>query len=164
MAKRLELLSELVAPPCQLIALLVNPNNPKCRATIRDMQEAARTKGVQLRVLKAGTESEIDAAFATLVQQHASGLLVGNDAVFDSRREQLVALAARHAVPAIYEAREFVAAGGLISYAASLPALGVRLAFTLGGFSRARSPPICRSSSRPHSSWSSTSRPQRHSA
>ena len=76
-------------------------------------------KGVQLRVLKADTEPEIDAAFATLAQQHASGLVVGPDAVFDNRREQLVALAARYTIPAIYFAREFVAAGGLISYAAS---------------------------------------------
>jgi len=86
---------------------------------IPDMQEAARTKGERLHVLRAGTEAEIDAAFATLIQQHAGGLVVAPDAVFDNRREQLVALAARHAIPAIYFAREFVAAGGLISYAAS---------------------------------------------
>jgi len=118
MAKRLELLSELVAHT-MTVALLVNPNNGSTEPMIPDMQEAARMKGVQLRVLKADTEAEIDAAFATLVQQHASGLVVGPDAVFDNRREQLVALAARHAIPAIYFAREFVAAGGLISYAAS---------------------------------------------
>ena len=84
------------------------------------MQEAARAKGVQLHILKAGTESEIDAAFATLVQLHAGALVVGADPFFDSRREQLVALAARHAVPAIYDWREFAAAGGLISYGPSL--------------------------------------------
>ena len=105
-----------------MIALLVNPNNPSAERMMRDVQEAARAKGVQLHILKAGTESEIDAAFATLVQQHAGALLVGTDPFFISRREQLVALAARHAVPAIYEWREFAAAGGLISYGPSLPA------------------------------------------
>jgi putative tryptophan/tyrosine transport system substrate-binding protein len=87
---------------------------------IPDMQEAARMKGMQLLVLKADSEAEIDAAFATLVQQHAGGLVVAPDAVFDNGREHLVALAALHAVPTIYFAREFVAIGGLISYGASL--------------------------------------------
>jgi putative ABC transport system substrate-binding protein len=118
MPKRLELLSELVARTMP-VALLVNPNNGSTEPTISDMQEAARVKGVQLRVLKAENEAEIDAAFATLVQQHVGGLVVSPDAVFDNGREHLVALAARDAVPAIYFAREFVAAGGLISYAAS---------------------------------------------
>ena len=118
MAKRLELLSELVAHTVP-VALLVNPNNRSTEPMIPEMQEAARMKGGQLRVLKADTEAEIDAAFATLVQQHASGLVVGPDASFDNRREQLVALAARYAIPAIYFAREFVAGGGLISYGAS---------------------------------------------
>jgi putative ABC transport system substrate-binding protein len=118
MTKRLELMSELVAYTLP-VALLVNPNDGNSEPIIEDMQETARMKGVQLRVLKAGTEAEIDAAFATLVQQRASGLVVVPDAVFDNRREQLVALAARYAIPAIYFAREFVAAGGLISYGAS---------------------------------------------
>ncbi len=87
------------------------------------MREAARAKGVQLHVLKAGTESEIDAAFAILVQLHAAALLVGGDLFFFSRRDQLVALAARHAVPAIYERREFAETGGLISYGASFTAV-----------------------------------------
>jgi len=120
-SKRLELLTELV-PQARVIALLVNPNNPSAERTMRDVQEAARAKGVQLLILKAGTESEIDAAFASFVQQHAGALLVGNDPFFNSRREQLGALALRHAVPAIYEAREYVAAGGLISYGTSLTA------------------------------------------
>ena len=121
MPKRLELLSELV-PQAKVIALLVNPNNPNAERMIRDVQEAARAKGVQLLILKASTESEIDAAFATLVQLHAGALVVGNDPFFGSRREQLVALASRHAVPAIYQWREFAAAGGLISYGPSLTA------------------------------------------
>jgi|SRR5437667_12214584 len=87
---------------------------------IRDVQEAARAKMVQLSILKAGTESEIDAAFATLVQLEAGALVVSPDPFFLTRRERLVALATGHAVPAIYFLREFAAAGGLISYGTSL--------------------------------------------
>ena len=120
-AKRLELLSELV-PQAGVIALLVNPNNASTERIIRDVQEAARIKGLQLHVLKASSESEIDAAFASLVQLHAGALVVGADPFLSSRREQLVALASRHAVPAIYAWREFAASGGLISYGSSLTA------------------------------------------
>jgi putative ABC transport system substrate-binding protein len=119
MPKRLELLSELV-PEAKVIALLVNPNNKAADPKIRDVQEAAHAKGVQLPVLKATTEGEIDAAFANLLQLHAGALVVGADPFFNTRREQLVALAARHAIPAIYQVREFAAAGGLISYGASI--------------------------------------------
>jgi putative ABC transport system substrate-binding protein len=119
--KRLEMLSELV-PQAAVIALLVNPNSQDAEPTIRDAQEAGRTKGVQLPILKAGAEGEIDAAFASLGQLHADALLQGSDPFFLSRREQLVALAARHAVPAIYDQREYAAAGGLISYGSSLKA------------------------------------------
>jgi putative tryptophan/tyrosine transport system substrate-binding protein len=118
MPKRLELLSELV-PQAGVIALLVNPNNSNADPTIRDVQEAARAKGVQLRVLRASTESEIDAAFTTLVQVQAGALVLGADPFFGQRRDQLVALAARHAVPAIADWRGFAAAGGLISYGTS---------------------------------------------
>jgi len=121
-AKRLELLSELV-PQAKVIALLVNPNNAIAEPIMRDVQEAARAKGLQLHILKAGTESEIEAAFATLVQLQAGALVVGADPFFNSRRDQLVALAARHAVPTTYERREFAAAGGLMSYGTSLPAI-----------------------------------------
>jgi putative tryptophan/tyrosine transport system substrate-binding protein len=119
MPKRLELLTELV-PQARVIALLVNSNKQGDEPRMRVVQEAARAKGVQLHILKAGTDSEIDAAFASLVQLHAGGLVVSPDAFFGSRRDQLVALASRHAVPAIYEWREFAAAGGLISYGSSL--------------------------------------------
>ncbi len=119
--KRLELISELV-PQARVIALLVNPNNSNTERIIGDMQEAARAKGVQLPILKARTESEIDAAFATLVQLQAGGLVVGNDPFFGGRCEQLGALASHHAAPAIYGFREFVEAGGLISYGSSLAA------------------------------------------
>jgi putative tryptophan/tyrosine transport system substrate-binding protein len=120
--KVLELLSDLV-PQAKVIALLINPNNPAIEPLIRDTQEAARAKGVQLRILNASTESEIDAAFGPLVQLQASALVIGPDAFFGSRVEQLVALAAHHAVPAIFSTREFAVAGGLISYGPSFPAI-----------------------------------------
>src|SRR5215831_12723299 len=113
--KRLELLSELV-PQARVIALLVNPDNPNTERIIRDVQEAARAKGVQLPVVKAIDEGEIDGAFASLVELHAGALVVAGDAFFVSRQKQLVTLASRDAVPAIYMWREFPAAGGLISY------------------------------------------------
>jgi putative ABC transport system substrate-binding protein len=131
MPKRLELLSELV-PSARVIALLMNPNNPRTEPTIRDAQEAARLKGVQLAVLKAGTESEIDAAFTTLTQLHAGALVVDSDVFFFGRRDQLVALAARHAVPAIYFSNELAVAGGLISYGPNIRAI-FRLLGTYAG-------------------------------
>ena len=117
--KRLELLSELV-PQAGMIAVLVNPNNPNAERIIRDVEKAARGKGLQLHILRASTAGEIDAAFATLVQLDAGALVVGADPFFTSWGDQLVALAARHAVPAIYFGREFAAAGGLISYGPSV--------------------------------------------
>ncbi|HKE41774.1 MAG TPA: ABC transporter substrate-binding protein [Casimicrobiaceae bacterium] len=120
-AKRLELLSELV-PRARVIALLVNPNTPAAERVIRDVQEAARTKGLQLHILKASTENEIDTAFASLVQLHAGALVVASDPFLSSRREQIVALASRYAVPSSYAWREFAEAGGLISYGPSLTA------------------------------------------
>jgi len=130
-AKRLELLSELV-PHARAIALLANPNNLRAELSIRDMQEAARARGVQLPIVKAGTLSEIDVAFDSLVQLHAGALIVGSDPFFDSHREELVALASHHAIPAIYDWREFAAAGGLISYGTSLAA-GYRSAGVYAG-------------------------------
>jgi len=118
--KRLELILDL-APHAKVICLLVNPKNLGAERATREMQDAARTKRVQLHVLKASTESEIDAAFATLAQLQTKGLVVASDPYFASRRDQLVTLAARRGVPAIYERREFAAAGGLISYGPSFP-------------------------------------------
>src|SRR5262249_34688697 len=103
-------------------ALLVNPSSANAERMIRDVEEAARTKEVRLSILKAGTESEIDAGFATLVQQQAGALVVSPDPLFFSRREQLVTLAATHGVPAIYQSREFAEAGGLISYGSNFTA------------------------------------------
>jgi putative ABC transport system substrate-binding protein len=115
--KRLELLTELI-PQAKVIAALVNPNNSNAERITGDLQEVARAKGVQLPILKAATEGEIDAAFASLIQLQAGALVVVGDPFFFSRREQIVALASRHAVPAFYQVREFVASGGLISYGA----------------------------------------------
>jgi putative tryptophan/tyrosine transport system substrate-binding protein len=119
MAKRFELISELV-PRVKVIALISNPNDAKAEYMIREAQEAARAKEVRLHVLNASTEGEIDTAFATLAQLQAGALIVGTEPFLISRRQQLVALASRHAVPAIYGAGDFGAAGGLISYAPSL--------------------------------------------
>ena len=116
--KRLELVSELV-PQAEMIGLLVHRSeqNPAgIERYTRAMQEAARTKGVQLLVLEAGNENEIDAAFASLVRLHAGALVVSTDAFFTQRLQQLVALAAYYAIPATYHLRGFVTAGGLISY------------------------------------------------
>jgi putative ABC transport system substrate-binding protein len=129
--KRLDLLSELV-PQAGVIAQLVNQNNASAKPQMRDVQEAARAKGVQLRILKASTESEIDTAFVTLVQLEARALVVGTDPFFYNRREQLVALASRHAVPAIYEFRDFVADGGLISYGPSFAAVNRQAGIYVG--------------------------------
>jgi putative tryptophan/tyrosine transport system substrate-binding protein len=117
--KRFELLSEMVAQ-ASVIALLVNPNNVQTDGVIKGVREAARAKAVRLPILKASTEGEIDAAFDTLMQLQADALVVGPDVFLHSRREQLVALAARYKIPTSYEWRESVAAGGLMSYGASL--------------------------------------------
>jgi putative ABC transport system substrate-binding protein len=119
-AKQLELLHELV-PSATVIALLINPNNPILGEILsKNLRAAGRAIGRQIRVVSAGTERDIDAAFAGLVQQGVGAVVVGNDSFFNSRPDQLVALAARHAVPVIYPYREFAAAGGLMSYGSSL--------------------------------------------
>ena len=114
-AKRLGLLHEMV-PKATTIAVLVNPNFSSAESQLRDVQEAAPRLGVQLVVVRANVESDFDAAFATLVQPRAGALLVCASPFFNARRQQLVVLAARHAVPAIYEWRDFAEAGGLMSY------------------------------------------------
>jgi putative ABC transport system substrate-binding protein len=117
--KRVELAHELV-PTATIIALLLNPTNPIAATISREAQAAARAVGLQLHVLNASTEGDFDTAFATLVQLRASVLVIGGDAFFNTRSQQLAALALRHAVPAIYQYREFVAAGGLVSYGGSI--------------------------------------------
>ena len=141
-AKRFELLSELL-PQAKVIALLENPNIPATQRMMPAVQEAARANGVQLHILKASTESEIVAAFAALVQRQAGALVVSADPFFYGRREQIVSLAARHAVPAIYEFRKFATTGGLISYGANLRAVfrqvGIYGQDTIVGIARAGS-------------------------
>ena len=114
-AKKLALLRELV-PKAPLIAMLVNPTNPSAETDIEDVRKAAAAVGQQIFLLRASSERDIDAAFEAVVQQRANALLVAHDPIFLSRRDQFVALATRHAVPAIFEFREFVVAGGLMSY------------------------------------------------
>jgi putative ABC transport system substrate-binding protein len=118
MPKRLELLSDLV-PQAKVVALLVNPESPQIERVIQNLQEAAHAKGLQLPVLNASSESEIDAAFTALVQLQAGALVVQANPFFVSWRDRLVALATHHNVPAIYEGRLFPAVGGLMSYGAS---------------------------------------------
>jgi len=115
-AKRLALLHELV-PKAVRIAVLVNPANPASESALRDIPDAARAMGLQIQVLKASTRSEIEAAFATLVRDHAEALYVAGDVFFTSRRVQFATLAASYRIPATYPSREAVEAGGLMSYA-----------------------------------------------
>jgi putative ABC transport system substrate-binding protein len=118
-AKRLEILHELV-PSTTTIAILQNPNNPAAEADTREVQAAAHTIGLQLHLLKAGTERDIDIAFKTLVERRIGALLVATDGFLLGRCNQLVALANRYAVPTMYSYRECAVAGGLMSYDASL--------------------------------------------
>jgi putative ABC transport system substrate-binding protein len=117
--KRLELLHQLV-PNAAVSGMLVNPNFPDAESQAKDVKEAARIIGQQVHIVNASSESDIDSAFATLVQLRVGALLVASDVFFTSHRDQIVALAARHALPTIYAVREFVFAGGLMIYAPDL--------------------------------------------
>src|SRR5262249_21033616 len=121
MPKQLDLIAEVV-PQASAIGLLVNPTNANVARVVGDTQKAARAKGVPLHVLKASTDGEIDAAFASLGRLHGGGLIVGTDPFLVSRCDRVVTQAARHAIPTIYESRVCVGAGGLISYGANLTA------------------------------------------
>ena len=114
-AKRLGLLHEL-APNATTVAVFVNPNYPDAEGQLREVDEAGRTLGLQLLVLKASSEGDFDTVFATIIQRRAGLLLVASDPFLFSRRDQLIALAARHGVPAIYQFRESAVSGGLMSY------------------------------------------------
>jgi putative ABC transport system substrate-binding protein len=137
--KRLELLCELISQ-ARTIALLVNPNSPTAEPSIRGAQEGARAKGVQLSILTASTETEIEAAFATLDDGRADGLIIAADPFFDTRREQIVTPAARYRVPTIHFEREFCATGGLISYGASLPAVYRQMGIYAGRILKGENP------------------------
>ena len=117
-SKRLELLHELV-PTATIVAALLNPTNPNAATLSRELQAAARTLGLQLHVLHASAEGDFDIVFATLLKLRAGALVIGSDPFFNSRSEQLAALAIRHAVPTVYQYRAFAAAGGLMSYGGS---------------------------------------------
>jgi ABC-type uncharacterized transport system substrate-binding protein len=117
--KRLELLHELV-PMATVVGLLVNPTNPNlAEPTTKNLRAAAHTLGLQLHILNASTDRDFDTVFATLIQLQLGALVIGADPFFSSRLEQLAALTVRHAVPTVYQSREFTAAGGLMSYGAS---------------------------------------------
>ena len=145
-AKRLELLRELV-PNAGVIAFLANPNNPTFESNVKAVEDTASSVGQQVRVLKASTAQEIDVAFTALVQLRAGALLVASEGFFLDRREQIAALTARYRVPASFELREFVTAGGLMSYGASLQKSIARPGSTPARSSMAPSRLICRFSS-----------------
>jgi putative tryptophan/tyrosine transport system substrate-binding protein len=121
-SKRLELLHELV-PGRTAVAVLVNPSNPNARSNELEIENAARVIGLKLAFMGAAGERELEAAFASIAQQRFGAAVVSADGLFASRREQLVALAARHSIPTMYFQREFVDAGGLISYGANSPTM-----------------------------------------
>ena len=144
--KRFELLRELV-PQAAAIAFLVNPGNAVAELDTSDAQGAAAALGQKLIVLKAGSEGDIDKAFATIAEQRGAGLQLQLDPFLQSRRDQLVALAARYRLPAIYDRRDFAAAGGLMSYGTSSATRCAWLATIPAAFSRGRSRPTYRCSS-----------------
>ena len=116
--RRLQFARDLL-PSASIIGVLVNPTNPQTEALLKDLHAAADTLGLQLHVLNASAERDFGMAFASLVQLHASALVIAPDGFFVSRSEQLAALAVHHAVPTIFQNRAFVAAGGLMSYGGS---------------------------------------------
>jgi len=138
-AKRLELVSELVQHT-RVIALLVNPNNPNAERVMRDAQAAVRAKGIQVHVLNAGSDGDFERVLAALIQLQAGALLVQADPFFTSRRKQVVALAARSTIPAIYQSREFAAAGGLMSYGPSFTAIYRQLGIYSGRILKGEKP------------------------
>jgi putative tryptophan/tyrosine transport system substrate-binding protein len=142
-AKRLGLLDQLI-PSGLIITDLFDPNFPLVENLIAEVEVAARGLGRQLRFLKVSNESEIDAAFATVSQQRIGGIIVGPSPFFTSRRNQIIALAARYARPAIYEWRESPVDGGLISYGTNLVEAFIKLASTLPEFFTAKSRPTFR--------------------
>jgi ABC-type uncharacterized transport system substrate-binding protein len=137
--KRLELLRELV-PRTALVAVLLNATNPDAGPQRRDITAAAITLGQELRFFYASSESDLDTAFGALIQQQANALLVGNDVFFTNRREQIVALAARHAVPTIYAFRQFAESGGLMSYSTNLIEVYRQLGVYVGRVLRGEKP------------------------
>ena len=130
-AKRLGLLRQLV-PQAEVIGLLVNQNSTQGQGQARDVQEAAQKLGLQLVVLNGGSDEDIDAAFASLARLKVGALLVGADPSFDPKRNRLIAMVAQHAVPAIYQFRDYALAGGLMSYGASIAELYQQVGIYVG--------------------------------
>jgi putative tryptophan/tyrosine transport system substrate-binding protein len=161
--KGLGLLHELV-PKAALVALLANPKLPETARMQSDAQEAARALDRQLLVLEASTASEINVAFATMRERRVGALLIGADPFFSSRLQQIVALTARDALPAMYISREFVEEGGLISYGNDTADAYRRAGVYVGRILNGPRPPTCRSIRPPSSNSSSTSRPRKRSA
>jgi putative ABC transport system substrate-binding protein len=151
-AKRLELLHELV-PTAAVIGYLLNPDNPLTVRQTRDLEAAARALGLQLDLVSAHGERDFEQAFAQFAQHRVDAVIVGGDPIFLNRRDQVVALAARHALPTVYYSREYAEAGGLMSTAAVSWMRIAGPASTPAASSRARKRPTCRSHSRPSSSW-----------
>ena len=139
MQKRVELLSELV-PQARVIVLLINPDDPQAERFIREVQGAAHAKRLQLDIMRASTESEIDGVFASFGQRRAGALVVTPNLFFITRREQIVALTSRYAVPAIFAGRAFTAAGGLISYGPSVTDAAHQLGIYTGKILRGTKP------------------------
>ena len=149
-AKRLEVLRELV-PTATRIAGLTNPNSPLAQQQLQDVTAAARTSHLEINVVNASTDAEIDEAFVKINEQRPDALLIFTDVLFTTRREHVVALAARYRIPAIYAFREFTAVGGLISYGArSCGRVAARPASMSVESSKAKNQPICRYKSRPN--------------
>jgi ABC-type uncharacterized transport system substrate-binding protein len=161
--KRLELVRELL-PTATIIAVLVNPTNPNAQAQSRDLQAAAPALGVQLHVLHASTEGELDTAFAGLLQRRAGALIIATDSFMIIQIKRLAALATRYAVPTVFQFREFAAAGGLMSYGGSIADANRLAGIYTGRVLKVRSPPTCRCSNPPKSNCLSISGPRRRSA
>ena len=150
-AKRLGLLRELV-PSATSIAVLVNPTRPDVDTQTAQLQKAAQAVGLALHILNASSERDFDAVFLKLAQLRAGALVIASDALFNDWSERLAALALSHEVPAVHHFRQFTAAGGLMSYGPKVSIRTVLSATIPAGFSKVRSPPICRYYSRPNSS------------
>ena len=138
-AKRLELISELV-PQARAVALLVNPNSPQTERVVRAMQDAARVRGMQFHVLQAADEDQIATAFASLAQLQVGAVVQQADPFFVNRRDQLALLAARYAIPAIYESRLFAESGGLMSYGTNSPEMYRQLGVYCGRILKGQKP------------------------
>lgn len=150
--KRLQLLHDMV-PAATTIGLLINPRHPNAQSQQAEVQAAAQTMGKRIEVLPASNTAEIDAAFASLARLGVGAMLVIADSIFRVHRKQVITLAARHAVPTMYFARDFVSDGGLVSYGGNVRE-AMRLAAAMpAASSTARSPATCRSCGRPASSW-----------